>query len=129
MKAQEFFTGIQKYYGSEYLKGIQKDAIGSWLIKKTERYLGFLYKEVLKSFPGQYGKLPDIAVFESLETDVYYEMDREEQIADMNRPCLPLQPDEDDRQEECSAILDKLNAKIHWRKRGRYTDRKGKEDL
>jgi hypothetical protein len=58
----EFVEWAQGYYG-QYPAGQLKD-IYVWLRVKSEPYLDALKEETKKTFPSQYGRPPDVYVFE-----------------------------------------------------------------
>ena len=84
MTLDSFIKKIQGYYGADYPAG-QLPYIRTYLSDRTERALDFLFAETLKSFSSQYGKCPDISVFDKLRPDI---CDRLEQEQDLTTPAI-----------------------------------------
>lgn len=82
MTLQDFIQRIEAYYGVKYSAG-QVPYIRTYLADRTDGALNFLFAETLKSFPSQYGRCPDIAIFDKLRGDI---QDRLEQAPDLSVP-------------------------------------------
>ena len=84
MTIQDFMQRIELYYGVKYSIG-QAPYIKTYLADRTDRALDFLFAETLKSFSSQYGRCPDIAIFDKLRGDI---QDRLEQEPDLSIPAI-----------------------------------------
>jgi len=73
-------TKVEAYYGAQYSTG-QKPFIVTYLSDRSERALDYTFAETLKYFSSQYGKCPDISIFEKLRGDI---QDRLEQEPDLS---------------------------------------------
>lgn len=67
MTPLEFTEWAQGYYG-DYRQGQKRD-IWDYLKVESPEYLDALKAAVLKSFSSQYGKPPDVAIFEQCRPD------------------------------------------------------------
>jgi len=88
MTTDTFIKRIEGYYGVQY-RPVQRPFITQYLELRDERALDHLFGLVIKTFSSQYGKVPDIAVFEDLRNEVIQSLkdERSQQIA------LPLPSD------------------------------------
>jgi hypothetical protein len=66
---QQFIHKVEAYYGAQYSVG-QKPFIITYLSDRSERALDFTFAETLKTFSSQYGKCPDISIFEKMRGEV-----------------------------------------------------------
>jgi len=81
---QDFITRIESYYGAKYPAG-QLPYVKTYLAEKTDRALDFIFAETLKAFSSQFGKCPDIAIFDRLRSGT---QDRLELEQDLDRPAI-----------------------------------------
>lgn len=65
-KTIEFLEALQDYYGLKYTK-VQIGAMASNIGNPNKAYLLELYKVIINSYSGQYGKLPDLATIRRLQ--------------------------------------------------------------
>jgi len=63
MTINEFETEVQNYYSKPW-NPAQKKAVSQWLSKKSEKIIGLVFAELLKSFSTRYKTAPVIAEFE-----------------------------------------------------------------
>jgi len=84
MTMLDFITRIEGYYGAKYPAG-QLPYVKTYLAEKTDRALDFIFAETLKTFSSQFGKCPDIAIFEKLRSDI---RDRIEQDQRLDRTAI-----------------------------------------
>jgi len=84
LNLQDFIGRIESYYGAKYSAG-QLPYIKTYLAERTERSLDFLFAETLKNFSSQYGRCPDVAIFDKLRGDI---QDRLEHDADLTAPAI-----------------------------------------
>ena len=114
MKIIDFIVKIENYYGIKYRQGEQIDLITMYLEIKSENYLTYLFSAVIKNFSGQYKTLPDIAIFETLITEIYEMMKsqkRKRQIADLKRPAL-TDGEEVDYSEEMKGLFANMDKRF-----------------
>ena len=67
MTLKDFVAWLQGYYGQ--IPGGQKEDLVEYLRPLAPSYLAALKDAVKKHFSSQYGKVPDIAVFEECKQD------------------------------------------------------------
>jgi len=84
MTMPDFIQRIEGYYGAKYPAG-QLPYVKTYLSEKTDRALDFIFAETLKNFSSQFGKCPDIAIFDKLRSGI---QDRLELEQDLNRPSI-----------------------------------------
>ena len=97
MTVKAFIETMQSYYNQTYNPGTG-GIVARYLETWTPPELDHLASLTIKSFSGQYGKLPDIAVFEKLKTDVWevlrYLPSKNLQIEDKSEYATPEQLEE-----------------------------------
>lgn len=79
MNAKEFGTWVQGYYG--LWNATQKLDIWEYIRDFSPAYLDALKSAVLHGYSSQYGRPPDVAVFEQLRSDAASRMERPLMIA------------------------------------------------
>jgi len=84
MTTDTFIKRIEGYYGVQYRPG-QRPLIAQYLEQREGRPLDHLFSLIVKTFSSQYGKAPDIAVFEGLRDEVIKSLESEQE-------CLALPP-------------------------------------
>lgn len=89
MSPKEFIAWLQGYYG-EIPPGQREDLV-EYLRPLASTYLAALRESVKRCFSSQYGKVPDIAVFESCKQDAF---GRQAEIQDLRSgPLLEAPPE------------------------------------
>ena len=68
MTPAAFIAQIEAYYGKPYTKPV-RDVIGSYLARYSDRELDALFEATILTYPGVYGKVPDVAIFERAKRD------------------------------------------------------------
>jgi len=110
MTKESFLGTLEAYYGQKY-PTVQAHFISLYLADRIPRALDMLLSETLKSFSSQYGKLPDIAVFESLRKQVNDDLEADYAKADLTLPAIEGERERDltdAEREQVSAALAKL---------------------
>jgi len=80
MTMPDFITRIEGYYGAKYPAG-QLPYVKTYLAEKTDRALDFIFAETLKAFSSQFGKCPDIAIFDGLRGEIQGRLELEQDFS------------------------------------------------
>jgi hypothetical protein len=89
MTTDKFISQTEGYYNLKYNK-IQKDINKQWLNKQNERYLDFIFSEVLKLVSSSFKSLPGIHEF-----DKALKIVKKERWAEVTPHTVPEYPDAD----------------------------------
>ncbi len=119
MTAKEFIINIQEYYGLKYRKGKQANMVFTYLSKKSDRFLDFLFETTVSGFSGQYRTLPDIAIFEELKNDAYEDMQAHELEVqqDLKRKAIASETEAIVPPEEARKFLEDLFKRLKSRRK------------
>ena len=80
MTMPDFIQRIEGYYGAKYPAG-QLPYVKTYLAEKTDRALDFIFAETLKTFSSQFGKCPDIAIFDGLRGEIQGRLELEQDFS------------------------------------------------
>jgi len=80
MTIPDFISRIESYYGAKYSAG-QLPYIKTYLAEKSDRALDFIFAETLKTFSSQFGKCPDIAIFDKLKGGIQDRLELEQNLS------------------------------------------------
>lgn len=110
MTVAQFVRRLESYYGLSYDRRGQLQIIGDYLSLRSGAYLAALAETVIRHHSGQYGKLPDIAVFEECAQEA------KERLFSANRALpAPVETPTEEERERVAAELRRLADKLTYR--------------
>jgi len=69
LNTNDFISRIEGYYGAKYSAG-QLPYVKTYLARKSDNELDYIFAETLKVFSSQFGRCPDISVFDKANADI-----------------------------------------------------------
>ena len=84
MTTEGFIKAVEGYYDARYPAG-QAPAVRAYVARLSDRALDYLFAETIKIFSSQYGRCPDVAIFERARVEA---RDRLEYDQDLTVPAI-----------------------------------------